>query len=61
MIISRDLEVVVEKMRRKSDKTYEIYSVRNCPKATEVTVVGEDDKGRKFCRVFSCQNTMRID
>lgn len=54
MILSKEIKDVVEKMKRASDKTSEVYSVRSCGRNTEITVLGEDNKGRKFCRVITC-------
>lgn len=57
MTLTEEIKIAIEKMKKKTDKTCEVYSIkRNCMKATEVTLVGEDDKGRKFCRVFCCQD-----
>lgn len=56
MTLTEEIKVAIEKMKKETDKTCEVYSVkRSCMKTTEVTLVGEDDKGRKFCRVFYCQ------
>ncbi len=59
MLLPKEITRVIEKSKRKSDKSSAIYSVRSCPQNTEVTIVGEDDKGRKFCRVVCCPNVVR--
>ena len=59
MLLPKEITRVIEKSKRKSDKSSTIYSVRSCPRNTEVTIVGEDDKGRKFCRVVCCPNVVR--
>ena len=61
MLLSKEIACIIEKSKRKSDKSSAIYSVRSCPQNTEVTIVGEDDKGRKFCRVVCCPNIVKTD
>lgn len=61
MLLPKEIICAIKKSQRKSDKNSFIYSVRSCPKNTEVTIVGEDDKGRKFCRVVCCPNLVKID
>ena len=56
MILSKEMKAAIEKVKRPSDKTSEVYSVRSCGKNTEITLLGEDNKGRKFCRVITCPN-----
>ena len=54
MFMTKEIEMIVKKMERPSDKSSKIYAVRTCGKNTEITVLGEDNKGRKFCRVITC-------
>lgn len=61
MLLSKEIACIIEKSKRKSDKSSAIYSIRSCPQNTEVTIVGEDDKGRKFCRVVCCPNIVKTD
>ena len=48
MLLPKEITRVIEKSKRKSDKSSAIYSVRSCPRNTEVTIVGEDDKAESF-------------
>lgn len=54
MFMTKEIETIVKKMERPSDKNSKIYAVRTCGKNMEITVLGEDNKGRKFCRVITC-------
>ncbi len=61
MLLSKEIACIIEKSKRKSDKSSAIYSIRSSSQNTEVTIVGEDDKGRKFCRVVCCPNIVKTD
>ena len=61
VLLSKEIACIIEKSKRKSDKSSAVYSIRSYPQNTEVTIVGEDDKGRKFCRVVCCPNVVKID
>lgn len=42
---------ILELYSKKTDKNVTVYSIRECPRYTEVTLMGDDEKGRKFCRI----------
>ncbi len=52
------IRTIIKLTQKSTDKSVSVYSVRKCPQYTEVMLVGEDTKGRKFCRIIPCKKEL---
>ena len=52
MVVTKEMIRFLENFSKKTEKSTHLYSVIEYPQYTEIVVTGEDDKGRKFCRII---------